>query len=139
MRNAWVVVISSTLLLTAACAAEEVEGSGVGSSNSANMIADGTESSDLGYGWETKIQGRKIGQYSLREIVTDSKVKVRADGRSCLGCHSWAEYQDRLSFCDRVDAFLEMPTLKEGEVDPRKKPANLKKLLKDWKEAGCPN
>lgn len=148
MQNVWVVVISSILLTTAACAAmEPVEGTGTSRSNMTEEEIDRTEpagddeseESELGYGWETKLRDPKIGNYSLSDIVTSPKVKIRTDGRSCVGCHSWAEYQDRDSFCGRVDAFLALPTLKAGEVDPQKKPANLKKLLRDWKEAGCPD
>lgn len=139
MQNAWIVSVGSFLLCTAACTvAEPVEGT---KTNSANMIGDDSGDSDLGYGWQTKLQDKKLGKYSLEDIVTNPKVRVRADGRSCVGCHSWAEYQDRLSFCDRVDAFLDMPTATGDQTKdkPNAKPAALKKLLRDWKEADCPN
>lgn len=141
MQNAWIATTTSILLCTAACAvAEPVEGT---KTNSANMIGDSEEAgeSDLGYGWQTRLQDSKIGKYTLEDIVTNGKVRVRSDGRSCVGCHSWAEYQDRNSFCDRVDAFLKMPTA-TGDATKDKssaKPAELKKLLRDWKEADCPN
>ena len=141
MQNTWISMVSSLVLGTAACAGmEPVEGT---KTNSANTIDEdkSSEDSDLGYGWETKISDRAIGKYSLCAIVTDPNVRVRADGRSCVGCHSWAEYQDRVSFCARVDAFLEMPTATGDKTKdrPNAKPANLKKLLGDWKEARCPN
>jgi hypothetical protein len=141
MQNAWILIVSSLFLGTAACAGmEPVEGT---KTNSANTIDENnsSEDSDLGYGWETKIDDRSVGKHSLHDIVTDPKVRVRADGRSCVGCHSWAEYQDRASFCERVDAFLDMPTATGDKAKDKTnaKPANLKKLLRDWKEAGCPN
>jgi len=154
MQNAWILTIASVLLCTAACAGmEPVEGTGTASSATMADGEDGDDreadtdtdvdatDSDLGYGWETTVKNNKaIGKYSLSDIVTNGKVVIRKDGRSCLGCHSWSEYQDKNTFCARVNDFLKMPTVIEGGANPPSaKPAELKKLLKDWKEAGCPN
>lgn len=141
MQNALIAIVSSFLLLTAACG--DFDAPQVSRSHSASQSIEETEPSDLGYGWSTEIEAtEKNGldaDYSLSDIVTSSKVKIRKDAKSCVTCHSWAKNQDRVRFCDRVDAFLEMPTVKGNNTDmPGAKPANLKKLLREWKEAGCP-
>lgn len=105
---------------------------------------------DVDYGWsraiDSKTLERKAGEassavagHSLEEIVTSKSIRVREDDKSCVTCHSWAAWSDRESFCARVDDFVAMPTAKGNASDPASaKPANLKKLLLDWKKAGCP-
>ena len=141
MQNAWIGIFSALLFLTAACG--QYKSGEVSQTSSASQSMDENEPSELGYGWTTDIEATaKNGlhaDYSLSEIVTSPKVKVRVDAKSCTTCHSWAKNQDRVSFCDRVDRFLKQPTTKGTAADaPGAKPANLKKLLRDWKEAGCP-
>lgn len=142
MQNALIGIVGSVFLLaTAACGTYDP--AGYASTSSSQMSVDETEPSDLGYGWNTEIEAtEKNGlhaDYTLSEIVTNPKVKVRTDSKSCVTCHSWAKNQDRESFCDRVDSFLKRPTVKGTSSDAQgAKPANLKKLLRDWKNAGCP-
>lgn len=140
MQNAWIGIVGALTVLTAACGQynpAEV------SSTSSSQSVDESEPSDLGYGWSTDIEATEKnglhGDYSLSEIVTNPKVKIRMDAKSCVSCHTWAKNQDAASFCDRVDDFLKMPTAKGTKDDkPNAKPANVKKLLRDWKKAGCP-
>lgn len=142
MQNAWIAIVVALVSLTAACG--QYEDPNVSKTSTRQSIdANDIEPSDLGYGWETKIEAtEKNGlhaDYSIKQIVTSSKVKVRNDAKSCTTCHSWAKNQDRVSFCNRVNAFLKMPTAKGNTTDSvGAKPANLKKLLRDWKEEGCP-
>ncbi|MBX3229177.1 MAG: hypothetical protein KIT84_18855 [Labilithrix sp.] len=131
------------MLLTTTVACGEFEPPTISRVNSAQN-ADDSEDSDLGYGWKTDVEATEENglhaDYSLGEIVTSSKVKIRADEKACTACHSWAKNQDRESFCKRVNAFLKMPTAKGNSNDSfGAKPANLKRILRDWKEAGCPN
>lgn len=141
MQNASIAIISSFLLLTIACG--DFDAPQVSRNYSARQRIEETEPSELGYGWNTDIEAtEKNGlkaDYSLSDIVTSPKATIRVDAKACVTCHSWAKNQDRVRFCDRVDSFLEMPTSKGNSTDmPGAKPAKLKKLFKDWKEAGCP-
>jgi hypothetical protein len=108
-----------------------------------NAAVDGTPSSDSNskYGWKTPISAAGIKNYTLEEIVTSKSAIVRADKTACVTCHSWAAYQTRDLFCERVDSFLGMPTSTGNlATDPKNaKPETLKKILKAWKSAGCPD
>jgi len=141
MQNAWIAMVGCFILLTAACG--QYDGGEVSHTSSASQTVDETEPSELGYGWDTKTEATAANglhaDYSISEIVTNPKVKARTDAKACVTCHSWAKNQDRVSFCNRVNAFLKMPTAKGTASDaPGAKPANLKKMLRDWKEEGCP-
>jgi len=118
-------------------------------SNAANL-----EPPNGGYGWDApittenfgKAATRKFGRaeaalagHTLRQIVTDASVRVRADGKACTACHTWANSETQASFCARVDAFLALPTSTDEETDPLSaKPTVLKDLLSAWAAAGCP-
>lgn len=135
MQKVWFAVVS-LVLGTAACVAGEPAPVEATETDESSARIEG----ELGYGWSTKLRDRTIGRYSLSQIVTDRTVRIRGDGRPCVACHSWAEYQDRASFCKRVDAFLGMPTAKgDGTSPPNAKPAALKNLLRDWRDADCPD
>lgn len=107
------------------------------------------------YGWETAVTtatignlglaiGTKLGSAedaiagnTLRAIVTDPNVKVRADNNACQACHGnatiggWAHAENatRESFCELVDDFNDAPS----------KPQILKTLFNNWGERNCPN
>ena len=55
---------------------------------------DESEESELGYGWD-QARDPKIGNYSLSDIVTSPKVKIRTDGRSVSAAASWASIRSR--------------------------------------------
>lgn len=106
-----------------------------------------------GYGWMHPVTAevfpdgaRKLGRaqsaidgHSLQDIVTDPAVRVRGDDRACVACHAWATGASRESFCERVPAFLALPTSKgDGHDAASAKPFVLKDLFERWHAAGCP-
>ncbi len=119
-----------------------------------STYVDETES-DPGFGWTHPVTpanfgaeaARKLGSAestiagnSIRAIVVDTSVRVRADDQACASCHAWTTEMDRASFCDRVPSFLEQPTSRGDGSDPANaKPAVLKALLSRWHDAGCPD
>jgi hypothetical protein len=118
-----------------------------------SVDVDATESA-LGYGWDRPITAEnfdeaaetKLGDApqaiageTLRAIVTDANVRIRADGAPCSTCHAWASSTDRASFCARVTAFLAQPISKgDGTDPPNAKPPILRSLLSSWQDASCP-
>jgi hypothetical protein len=108
---------------------------------------------DPAYGWSrpvtaavfsaaaTKLGGAEsvLDGHTLQAIVTDATVRVRGDNQACSTCHDWAKTISRAAFCERVPAFLALPTAKgDGTDDPSAKPLVLKELLELWHAAGCP-
>jgi hypothetical protein len=107
----------------------------------------------VGFGWTRPVTAevfpdaaRKLGNaasmidgHSLRAIVTDASVRIRGDDRACGACHAWVSTATRPSFCERVPAFLSLPTAKgDGHDAASAKPFVLKDLLERWHAAGCP-
>lgn len=107
----------------------------------------------VGYGWVRPVTAEvfpaaahKLGSaqstldgHSLQDIVTDGAVHVRGDDKACVACHAWASGASRESFCERVPAFLALPTAKgDGHDAASAKPFVLKDLLERWHAAGCP-
>jgi len=108
----------------------------------------------VAYGWSRPVTvtafpdaTKKLGNadtmidgHSLQAIVTDATVRVRGDDQPCSTCHDWAKTMSRATFCERVPAFLALPTAKgDGHDDVSAKPLVLKDLLDRWHAAGCPD
>jgi hypothetical protein len=155
MQTANIAIASVLVLSTAACTQIPAQNDGTqdvavtdgtdpttGDDDDDNTVRDpsGGSNSQSKYGWQQPIDESGIKGYTLEQIVTTKDAVVRADNTACVTCHSWASYQTRSSFCDHVASFLSMPSATGAPSDPpNAKPATLKKILKSWKAAGCPN
>lgn len=139
--------------LSAACGDASLPSDGhTWTTTPASARVSGTDAE--GFGWTTPmtvqnadpVVGKKLGKaeatlagHSLRQIVTDPTVKVRADNRACTECHPWAAKETRADFCARIPSFVTQPTSKGDGSDPENaKPQLLKNLLSKWHANGCP-
>lgn len=144
-------VISTSIVLTCACG----DASRPGNAHDWSIGEIATTEPTVAYGWNRPVTAanfdpaaaNKLGSASntiagktLREIVTDANVRIRADNQACSTCHTWASSIERTAFCDRVDALVAQPTSKGDGTDPTNaKPEILKSLVSKWKDANCPD
>jgi hypothetical protein len=82
----------------------------------------------------------RIAGHTLREIVTDPEIRIRADDKPCANCHAWSKKITLEEFCKvKVAAFDKLPTATgRGNDPPNAKPRVLKELFYDWRSRFCP-
>jgi hypothetical protein len=150
MRNVYVPTLVGAALLSA-CGDGTSQATLGGTTHTQETNAT---TASLAYGWSRPVTKQafpaaatKLGSaesildgHSLQEIVSDAAVRVRSDDQPCVACHAWSTTTSRASFCDRIPAFLALPTAKGNSADPiAAKPQVLKDLLDRWHAAGCPD
>lgn len=119
------------------------------------LVACAARHDDASYGWDAPITEENvdlpvtqrlganapdvIAGHSLKAIVTDSRVRIRGDGKACVACHEWAKDVSREDYCrTRANAFIALPTA-TGHKDPANaKPKVLQQLMLDWQLRACP-
>ncbi len=71
-----------------------------------------------------------IAGHSVKDIVSDPNIRVRADNRACASCHS-TSWSDKATFCSHVPNFVSNQGTHANDTI-------LKNLFNNWKSRACP-